>query len=839
MKDERTLRAALRRILWTATVLSTSILLALNIISLVLSTPFIIDGIPREYETYVSGSLRLPYAPMTSDGIDAELPSSIATLSPFEVVLSYPFDRVPYGIQYLHFENGMGHFRQVRISLYRDTGSMRWKGGARVPGLERSGNYSVSLLGMDAPKGIELYNVALPNVLEVLSPDVGDPMIMPLIAPDHNVSGPIEVEFWGGMMPEGVTYRFDNGTEFHLSGGSRPMMDPSHLRPGWHLLTISGGGWEGSYPVFREYDAGVVKDAPDLTVEKVFNGSDRTYSQEEMAPLKVIAGSVRLFGNAFHRVSLEYPTDRRGILPPSLSGMEHLLPVHAQGFKIGDRIYPASPSGDHRTWTATVLVWGNSSSFSASAGPLSGGSDSRPRHFTIDVMEDRALEVWISPDPFLPGSDPPASGSWITVSDSGYPLGKRAFSAPPEVRMEGIDLSPAMDKPGGYWTRYSYIISPADLSSGALIELEANATYQLVNGMYLLLPLPPFLFTLFTIPGGLPVVAYFFLIAFAIIGSSIPLLIPSIKAFKKRIEDRRLEEITEGEDGFHLTAMGYTSIIFLSIAVVVMFRIVEQPTPVPGILSSSTPVHFRMLMLAEASVWEEIASRVLYVGVPLAIYNAFKGRKGMLGGLFGGTGRIGRSEIVLILLSASLFGIAHAGWGPWKVLPTFLSGLIFGYLFVKVGLHASIIVHFLIDYASFFWEIVPWAENAQWVYAVLILVFIAVGIFNMGVLLGRAALRIGPLKGRAAIAFAHSILSIIIGAIIYDGSGNLFFTAVFFCAPLPYLIWYAAQRHGFGSYASWLVMMYSPLTLLLAPFGVAFWHVIGEEAQGPSSRNPL
>jgi len=52
-------------------------------------------------------------------------------------------------------------------------------------------------------------------------------------------------------------------------------------------------------------------------------------------------------------------------------------------------------------------------------------------------------------------------------------------------------------------------------------------------------------------------------------------------------------------------------------------------------------------------------------------------------------------------VSSALFGAAHApGWGWWKVLPAMVAGLAFGYLFLRHGLGASIIAHFVNDYAS-------------------------------------------------------------------------------------------------------------------------------------------
>jgi len=66
--------------------------------------------------------------------------------------------------------------------------------------------------------------------------------------------------------------------------------------------------------------------------------------------------------------------------------------------------------------------------------------------------------------------------------------------------------------------------------------------------------------------------------------------------------------------------------------------------------------------------------------------------------LTGGFG-MSREALIFIFFSAAMFGIAHVpGWDLWKLFPTFLFGLIAGYLFVKYGVYATIAMHFLMNY---------------------------------------------------------------------------------------------------------------------------------------------
>jgi hypothetical protein len=56
---------------------------------------------------------------------------------------------------------------------------------------------------------------------------------------------------------------------------------------------------------------------------------------------------------------------------------------------------------------------------------------------------------------------------------------------------------------------------------------------------------------------------------------------------------------------------------------------------------------------------------------------------------------------LLVLASSVIFGAQHyVGWGWWKTLPAAIMGLALGYVFVRHGIGAAILLHFLNDYAS-------------------------------------------------------------------------------------------------------------------------------------------
>ena len=149
------------------------------------------------------------------------------------------------------------------------------------------------------------------------------------------------------------------------------------------------------------------------------------------------------------------------------------------------------------------------------------------------------------------------------------------------------------------------------------------------------------------------------------------------------------------------TALFDVSILFLVLLIWEIIYIAIARSM--GIEITTLPDHddwVWMYELLEASVWEEVITRMLMIGLPMAIVAVAKEEKGSWKKLFGGFEMDG-TALFFILFSAIMFGAGHVGgWGWWKFLPTFVFGLIAGYLFTKYGVYATISMHFLNDYMS-------------------------------------------------------------------------------------------------------------------------------------------
>ncbi|MGQ9582876.1 MAG: CPBP family glutamic-type intramembrane protease [Thermoplasmatota archaeon] len=176
----------------------------------------------------------------------------------------------------------------------------------------------------------------------------------------------------------------------------------------------------------------------------------------------------------------------------------------------------------------------------------------------------------------------------------------------------------------------------------------------------------------------------------------------------------------------------------------------------------SFPRWYLYLTLAHASVYEELAARVLFIGLPLLVAYAFahssrpagglrtidylrsRTRRGLRSYVLGGGFDVGPLEALFLVASAVMFGLAHVpGWDLWKVLPTFVAGLAFGYLFLTVGLHAAIVLHFSFDYLSLGLDLLPGA-GALW--APVLALWMVVGAFYFGHYIAKA---FGWLRGLA------------------------------------------------------------------------------------------
>ncbi len=205
-------------------------------------------------------------------------------------------------------------------------------------------------------------------------------------------------------------------------------------------------------------------------------------------------------------------------------------------------------------------------------------------------------------------------------------------------------------------------------------------------------------------------------------------------------------------------------------------RLGIQAQAPPGFLE--LPDWYLMFSLVEAAFTEEVATRVALIGLPLALaslavrlYQASQGPRsagyvlGALKHLAGGQVHGASPPLtqaagaLLILLSAAFFGYLHVlTWeAAWKFVDTFVGGLALGYLFLRRGVVASILLHFSING---FTVLVTAAGGEESLLSLVLLGLFYLGLAGLGTGFfvyylreaGRLLLRALPRSPRTAVA---------------------------------------------------------------------------------------
>lgn len=132
-----------------------------------------------------------------------------------------------------------------------------------------------------------------------------------------------------------------------------------------------------------------------------------------------------------------------------------------------------------------------------------------------------------------------------------------------------------------------------------------------------------------------------------------------------------------------------------------IISLISSAVGYPIITPSSLPINNSpdaLFIYADATVWEEIISRMFLIGIPMFLLGLLR-RNVSISYLFGGF-KFDIISFFLLIISSILFGFAHIeGWGMSKIIPAIVGGLMMGYLYIRFGIHVSIIFHFLTDYS--------------------------------------------------------------------------------------------------------------------------------------------
>jgi len=197
--------------------------------------------------------------------------------------------------------------------------------------------------------------------------------------------------------------------------------------------------------------------------------------------------------------------------------------------------------------------------------------------------------------------------------------------------------------------------------------------------------------------GGPYFAAYYVLIVIAILASFVCLVKKSARSF---LAELTLKPLSEGHSPLYvLGTLYFAALSFNFLYYLLLVALGVNPT-VPS--TGNEDLWKILYSYARAAVWEEIVSRLLLIGIPLlVIHSIARKREGWKKYFLGGGFKIGRAEAFFLVLSSAIFATAHVfSWDAYKIPPTFIGGLAFGYLFLRFGLYAAIMIHFIWDFLS-------------------------------------------------------------------------------------------------------------------------------------------
>jgi len=293
-------------------------------------------------------------------------------------------------------------------------------------------------------------------------------------------------------------------------------------------------------------------------------------------------------------------------------------------------------------------------------------------------------------------------------------------------RAEAIRTYDRFSRPGTYYLRFLVATTASGPGTATVVGVDNLRLHWTTNeGVIVYLPLPPPYFIIVVSQDVGVVLSYYVFLVTAIAAAGawyavrerkeaiIPLRAP-LPSIGVRLRNRSAW-LTVAQVWLALWFFSY-GLILLLIAIGV-----SPTTPEEPVASNGWSILYE---LADASVYEEFAFRVLLMGLPMAVgsfvlrwmeinraMGAWRGPRpgrhlrGSWRYLLGGTVRRTSTRETLLaswallLFSSLLFGLAHApGWGSWKILPSTVAGLAFGYLFLRHGVGAAILAHFTQDY---------------------------------------------------------------------------------------------------------------------------------------------
>ncbi len=179
-------------------------------------------------------------------------------------------------------------------------------------------------------------------------------------------------------------------------------------------------------------------------------------------------------------------------------------------------------------------------------------------------------------------------------------------------------------------------------------------------------------------------------------------LVLLVKDLSKRMKDCPKDEKDARFMRAPLSKAGmlFSITAFTSLAIILISELIGEGIS-EDFLSEMTEYEMMVYMLC-AGPEEEFICRVLLIGLPITLVCVLKGHPKCSKDLLGGFG-MSRTALAFLVASSVVFGLLHLdGWSIMKFPDTFISGMLFGYVYIQYGVHASIVMHSAFDLLASF-----------------------------------------------------------------------------------------------------------------------------------------
>ncbi|MFO7792816.1 MAG: CPBP family glutamic-type intramembrane protease [Candidatus Saliniplasma sp.] len=232
---------------------------------------------------------------------------------------------------------------------------------------------------------------------------------------------------------------------------------------------------------------------------------------------------------------------------------------------------------------------------------------------------------------------------------------------------------------------------------------------------------------------GTTFIIYFFILVFFVLFSYIFIFYKGVQDFihyiKETLASKGEKSSNKADSPIPRLAYIFMTLLFFSLSYYMFLERIGISPETSGL--EQFPLWQIIYLMTRAAVWEELLVRTVFLGLPMFFYIIVKKNKWDWKYIYGGFGLKDRFVIIPILLSSTVFAVAHlGGWDVYKLPPTFIAGLAFGYLYAKDGLHSAILLHFIWDFLSVPTKVFDIA-NIETYLGFLILLWMAAGIYYL------------------------------------------------------------------------------------------------------------